>query len=107
MVENYGDAVSPEQQYFSDVNTKLRDIEERQRILKERILLIGKNLIEDRESIFNENQEIKKQVLKLKEQNLELQTTIKKILNQLSETARKEELLILQRQFDIFQPHIK
>jgi len=36
-------------QIFSDINTKIRDIEEKQRVLKDRILLIGQNLIDTKE----------------------------------------------------------
>lgn len=94
---------SAEQQYFSNVNIRLRDIEEKQRLLKDRILLIGKNLIEDRDSLFDEIKELKKEILKIKEQNLKIQETLKNVVEHTSEAARKEELLILQRQFDMFR----
>ena len=93
---------SVEEQYFIDVNTRLKDIEERQRLLKDRLLLIGKNVIEDRESMFTEIQELKKTMLKVKEENLKIQDFFKKIADQLSESARKEEVLMLQRQLDLF-----
>ncbi len=93
---------SVEEQYFIDVNTRLKDIEERQRLLKDRLLLIGKNVIEDRESMFSEVQEIKKTLIKVKEENLKIQEFFKKIADQLSESARKEEVLMLQRQLDLF-----
>ncbi len=93
---------SVEEQYFIDVNTRLKDIEERQRLLKDRLLLIGKNVIEDRESMFTEIQEIKKTLHKVKEENLKIQDFFKKIADQLSESARKEEVLMLQRQLDLF-----
>lgn len=94
---------SPKQQYFSDVNARLKDIEENLRLLKDRILLIGKNLIDDRESMFSEIQELKKQALISKQQNDKMQDILKKIAEHLSDTARKEELLMLQRQFDMFR----
>ncbi len=95
------------QEYFSDVNNKLRDLEEKQNLLKERILLIGQNLIEDRESTSTDIQELKKIVLNLKEETLRIKELIKSISGQISEFARKEELMILQRQFDMFKPHLK
>ncbi|MEK6846809.1 MAG: hypothetical protein AABY16_01435 [Nanoarchaeota archaeon] len=99
MEQNYQSA---EEQYFVDVNTRLKDIEERQRLLKDRLLLIGKNIIEDRDSMFAELQEIKKNMLKIKEENLKMQEFFKRIADQLSESARKEEVLMLQRQLDLF-----
>ena len=94
-------------EYCSDVNTKLRDLEEKQNLLKERILLIGQNLVEDRGSTLEEVQELKKTVLKLGEETLRIKELIKNISEQISEFARKEELMILQRQFDMFKPHLK
>lgn len=103
MDENY-----PEQtQYFSDINTRLRDVEEKQRLLKDRTLLIGQNLIDEKGSTFEEIQEMKKSLLVLKEENLRMKSFIQRMADQMSELARKEEFMILQRQFDMFKPHLK
>jgi predicted nucleic acid-binding Zn-ribbon protein len=67
MAEEYPTSAAP-QQYFSDVNTRVRDLEEKQRLLKDRTLLIGQNLVEDREEIFNELHELKKSILQIKEE---------------------------------------
>ena len=52
------EGVDYNRQIFGEVNTRVRDIEEKQRILKNRILLIGQNLIETKEKN-DENNEIK------------------------------------------------
>lgn len=90
-----------------DSSFHLQDLEEKQRLLKERIILIGTSLIDHRESILEEFRELKKETLKLKEENLRMRDFIQNILNQLSETARKEELMILQRQIDILSPNMR
>ncbi len=97
-----GQYQSAEEQYFVDVNTRLKDIEERQRLLKDRLLLVGKNLIEDRDSMFSELQDMKKMNIKMKEDSLKIQEFLKKVADQLAETARKEEVLMIQRQLDLF-----
>ncbi|MBS3081549.1 hypothetical protein J4416_01250 [Candidatus Pacearchaeota archaeon] len=91
-----------EEQYFVDVNNRIKNVEERQRLLRDKLLLIGKNVIEDRESTMNELQELKKILFKTSEENLKIQDFLKKVADQLSETARKEELLMLQRQIELF-----
>ena len=96
MPENY----PQEPQFSSDINMKLQDLEERQRLQKERTLLIGNSLIEEREKTFEEIQELKKILLKLKEDNLRMKEFIQRMSELFSELARKEELMILQRQFD-------
>ena len=102
-----GNYQSAEEQYFVDVNTRLKDIEEKQRLLKDRLLLIGKNVIDDRESMFTEMQELKKIVLKMREDNLKMQDFLKNVADQLTETARKEEILMLQRQIELFMTATK
>ncbi len=91
-------------QYPSDLNLKVQDLEEKYRLLKERVVLVGNSLVDERGKNFEEVQELKRIVLKLKEENIRMKEFIQRISEQLSETARKEELMILQRQFDIFKP---
>ncbi len=92
-----------EEQFFSDLNTRLMDIEEKQRLLKDRVILIGKNLVEEREKTFNETQELKKSIIKLENDAKTMKDLIQRVLELLDNTARKEELMILQRQFDLFR----
>ncbi|OIO81494.1 hypothetical protein AUJ84_00960 [Candidatus Pacearchaeota archaeon CG1_02_32_132] len=86
--------------------TRLKDLEEKQRLLKDRVLLIGQNLVEERAKTFNEIQEMKKELFILKEENLRMKEFIQRLSEKSSQLARKEELMILQRQFDMFKPHI-
>ncbi|MEI6731167.1 MAG: hypothetical protein WCK90_00650 [archaeon] len=91
------------QDAFSELNTRLRDIEEKERLIKDRVLLLGKTLIEERDKTFKELQELKKIVIKIQEENTRMKEFIQRISEQLENTARKEELMILQRQFDLFK----
>ncbi len=91
------------QQYFFDMATRLRDIEEKQSLLKDRILLIGETLIREKEKNFSEIQEFKKSLLILKEENVRMRDFIQKIAEHLSSTAKKADFEILQRQLDIMR----
>jgi hypothetical protein len=102
MVENYSNA-----QYSVDANTRIRDLEEKTKILRERILLVSKNLVDEREKTFNELQETKKILLELQEKNIRMEEFLQKLAEQNSGLARKEELMILKRQFDMIEPHLK
>lgn len=90
------------EEYYTDVSSRLKDIEEKQRILRDRVLLIGKNMVEERDSMLQEIQEIKKLLSKTREENIKIQDFLKKVADQLSDSARKEELMMLQRQIDLF-----
>lgn len=90
------------QEFVPDI-TKIRDVEEKLRLLKDRVLLIGQSSIDFREKTFQEVQEIKKIIIKINEENNRIKELLKRIAEQLDNTARKEELNILQRQFDLLR----
>ena len=87
----------------ADLSPIISDLEEKQRLLKERILLIGQTLIKERTETFSVLREMKKSFIKLGEDVIRLKEVVSKISELLDTTAKKEELLILQRQFDLFR----
>lgn len=91
------------QDFFADINTRIRDLEEKQRILKDRMVLIGEGLINERDKSFSEIQEMKKIVVKLKEENIRIKELLERIMEKVNKTAGAEELMILQRQLDILR----
>lgn len=96
----------PAQQNYpplSDINTRIRDSEEKQRLMRDRLLLIGKSLVDERAKTFSEIQEMKKTILRLEEESRKASEMLRRITEQLSGLARKEELMTLQRQFNLFR----
>lgn len=91
------------QDVFQDINTRIRDLEERQRILKDRLLLVGKSLIEERDRNRVEIQTLKKTIFTLTEESTRSKELLQRLAEQVNISARKEELMILQRQFDLFR----
>jgi hypothetical protein len=89
--------------FFADVNTRIRDLEEKQRLLKDRMLLISEGFVKDREKSFDDIQEMKKSVETLKEENKRLKEILLRVGAMVDKSARKDELMILQRQFDLFR----
>ncbi len=81
----------------------LNEVEEKQKILKDRVLLLGQTLIDTKDKSSKDIQELKRTVLDLKEENKMLKSSIQKIMEQINSSARKEDLIILQRQFDLFR----
>jgi len=90
--------------WLSEFNVKVQDLEEKHRLSKERILLIGQNLIEMREETETDLSELKKDMEILKGEIKRLKEIIQSVSDELDKTARKEELLILERQFKMFEP---
>lgn len=97
-----------EEEYFQqdptlEINMRLRDLEEKQRLLKERTILIGKTLIEEREKSKNDITNLKKTTFVLEQDNKRLKELLQHTAELVNNSARKEELSILQRQFDLFR----
>ena len=98
MVEQY------EQPYQTpDLTSKIRDLEEKIRLLKDRTLLIGQSLVEERDKNFKEIQEMKKSLIKITEDNKRLKELMERVTEQLNNTIRRDELLMVQKQLDLIR----
>ena len=91
------------QQVFTDISTRLRDTEDKQRLLKDRILIVGQSLIKEKEKSTEELREMKTTMERIKLENEKMKEMLKNMTEQLSTLARKEELAILERQFELFR----
>ena len=91
------------ERFFSDLNTRIKDLEERNRLLRDKMLLISDNYIKEREKNIRDFQELKKNVEILKMENSRMKEMLIRIGEIVDKSARKEDLAILQRQFDLFR----
>lgn len=89
---------------LSDINVRLRDIEEKQNLIKDRVLLIGENLISEKEETTQEVIELKTKIFNLEEEVRRIKLTMERIIDDSNNFVRKNEFQILQRQFEMFQP---
>ena len=93
-----------ENQYFTEISSKIRDLEDKQRIIKDRVLLIGQNLIEFKEEFHGVLLTIKKEIELLKRDTERLKSFFESASAEFSKFAKKEELEILSKQAKMFQP---
>ena len=91
------------QQFYSNDQMRLRDLDDHLRLLRERVLLIGQTLISEKEKSLIEIREIKTSIFQLKEENTRIKEILSNMTEQIDKLARKEDLSILQRQFDLFR----
>jgi len=88
----------------SNINTKLRDIEEKQSIIKDRVILIGNNLISEKDRVDEELVEIKKNLVDITNDLKRLKVMLGGTIETNNNFAKRSELEILERQFKMFQP---
>jgi predicted nucleic acid-binding Zn-ribbon protein len=93
-----------EEQYFAELNARLKDLEEKQRIIKDRLLLIGNNLIETREDFNHTLTEIKKQMEAMKQESERMKSFMETVSDEFSKFAKKDDINILTKQAKMFQP---
>ncbi len=89
----------------SNLNIRIRDLEERNRNLRNQILLIGKNLIEVREKNNEDILGIKKELETIKQNVERLMSFLEMASDEFSKFARKDDLEILAKQAKMFQPN--
>jgi len=87
-----------------EIALKLKDLEDSNKLMKERMLLIGKNVIESQEKDSLELTELKKELQNLKSDITRIKSVVESMSEEISKSARKEELAILTRQFKMFEP---
>ena len=87
-----------------EINTRMRDLEERQRILRDRLLLIGQNLIEIKEKGNEDTLKIKRDIEIIKRNMERMVSFLETASGEFSKFARKEDLEILSKQAKMFQP---
>lgn len=93
--ENRGD--------FSIFN-KFADIEERQKILKERVLAFGESFVKNKDEISREITKIKDQLKELNFEIEKIKELMSHLLDESGNLARKEELVSMQRFFNMWEP---
>jgi predicted nuclease with TOPRIM domain len=90
--------------YATDLNVKLRDIEEKQNLIKDRILLIGENLISEKQETEEELHKLKLEMKNIQEEVKKIKLAIQRLAESQENFARKSQVDILERQFKMFQP---
>ena len=95
---------SESDQFLWDINTKMRDLEEKNRMLKDRLLLVGQNLVEIKEKTSSDILNLKKDVEIIKRNVERLISFLETASQEFSKFARKEDLEMLSKQAKMFQP---
>jgi uncharacterized coiled-coil DUF342 family protein len=103
MPQETQEANSPSQNPFIDVNTRVRNIEEKNNLLKDRIVLIGNSLVSLREKSFSDIQELKSQVQNISSEISSLKQIVQNLAEISQKYAKQSDIDILKRQFDLFR----
>ncbi|MDP2946812.1 MAG: hypothetical protein Q8N88_01745 [Nanoarchaeota archaeon] len=101
MVENT-EAAAP--QFLTEINTRLRDADERNKLIRERVLLLGKNLLSSKQEIEDELKEIRQENKEIKKELEKIKKLSLLIANEMPKFTKKEEMYLLEKMLKDFQP---
>lgn len=103
MVNGKKEGVQSYENIFLDINTKIRDLEEKQRMVKDRLLLVGQNLIETKEKFGSEIIEIKKSLDMMKSTMERLISFLEIASSEFQKFAKREEVELLSKKIKMAQ----
>lgn len=92
------------QEYQSDTNIKLRDLEEKQNIVRDRVILLGENFLDEKEELLKEVENLKLSVKNLKSEMNKIKLAIQRISDNFENYSKKSDVDTLKSQADMFQP---
>jgi len=89
---------------ISNLNTRVRILEGRYNLSRERMLVINQNLIDHYKFLQGEMKSINEDMKEIKEALETLRTTMKQIVNEMQFFARKEQIKVLEKYINFWNP---
>jgi hypothetical protein len=89
---------------LTDLNTRIKDIEERNSSIRERIILLSQNTINLKEGIEQKMGEIEKRQNQLNMDLKKIKSMLDNVLSEIGNFTRKEETILVERMLKDFQP---
>ncbi len=96
---------------FTLINRKLAEISERTRLLEERakemrenIHIIDETMNRRTQNLKDSINDIRKQITQIKNQITEMRSIIRRIINDLSSTARKSDVRVIEKYIELLDP---
>jgi len=97
-------SVQPNYANPNELNTRIRILEGKYNLTRERMLLINQNMIDHYKILNDEIRTIKKDLKEIKETMETIKETNKSMIKEMSFFARKEQLKVLEKYINIWNP---
>jgi len=89
---------------LTDLNTKIRDLDEKNSLLNEKTLLLGQTFLKQEDHIMKEMAILKDELRELRNDFDRLKEGVNHIIHESENFARKEDLKVLDRYMKIWEP---
>jgi len=88
----------------SDINSKFRNLESKNNMLAENLLAVNQNTIEEYKRIYKEIEIINTDIKGLREDLFNLKQTLKGFLNEVDFFAKKNDIKVLEKYINLWNP---
>lgn len=89
---------------ISDVTRRMRLLEERYTGIRKNVQVIEQNLVADNKRFFNELKTLTAELTEVRHELAEVKDQMKLIITELRECAKKEEVLVLEKYINLWEP---
>ncbi|MEW6063497.1 MAG: hypothetical protein AB1571_03975 [Nanoarchaeota archaeon] len=87
-----------------DLNNRARVLEERYNLLRERLLVVNQNMVEEYKKVLQDIKAMNSDIRELKEELVRIKETIKEMITEMEAFARKDNLKILEKYINMWNP---
>jgi len=97
----------PEQESSSIMNeliSRIRILERNQQSSREKLLTINQNMVEEYKNMIGEIKGVNSEIKETEKEILKIHETLKKIIDEMGTFARKENLKVLEKYINIWDP---
>lgn len=90
--------------FISDLNSRVRTLENKYELLAERVLIANQNMIESHKRLSSEFTKVNQELQDLKSTIITFKETMRKLVDEISEFASKQEVKILESYINMWNP---
>lgn len=92
------------QDFLLDVSSRVRALEGRYNLLRDRVLLINNNMISEYKKVLGEIKVLNSDIKEIKTELFNIKETLKHVIAEIERTARKEDVKLLEKYINLWNP---
>jgi len=92
------------QDIIFEIVTRVRDVEGKYNLLRDRALIINQNMVEQYQKTHGEFKAINEDIKNIKEDIFQIKETLKHVISELDHFSRKEDLRVLEKYINLWNP---
>jgi len=92
------------QEFLLDLNSRIRSLEGKYNLLRDRVLLINNNMVAEYKKVLNEFRAINSDIKEIKTELFSIKETLRHLIAELEKSARKEDVTVLERYINYWNP---